>query len=371
MFSTTPKMMLLVTAALCWGLEGCGSPADAGSEDSAALNEAAGKVTLLAGEAGVEGADDGVGERARFNKPSGITYDGKFLYVSDTKNGTVRKIDIVTRSVTTLAGRAGGVGVAPFVAATNDGTGADASFTAPADIAYGGDGAVYLLEAADTVRRVDINTAAVTTLVGNPTTFAPDGYGKFAELGFAKTRAIVSDNKGTLYVTDGIGTTLHGGPGGFSKVRRINVATREVTSLPTFESEQFDRLRSVAFDAAKSSVYVVNHDRANQGVLYEIGLVTRKVERIRGTSVWVDFNRHAPEVDPVLGATSAMTVENGSLYFAGGGAGSIHKLTLPANEMIQVAKTEGCVTDLVGLGGGRFAYVDACRHIVGLVTGVR
>jgi hypothetical protein len=54
---------------------------------------ATGKVTTIAGVAGTSGADDNAnGLLAKFNQPSGITTDGKSLFVADRENGTVRKI---------------------------------------------------------------------------------------------------------------------------------------------------------------------------------------------------------------------------------------------------------------------------------------
>lgn len=54
---------------------------------------ATGKVTTIAGVAGTSGADDNVnGLLATFNQPGGITTDGKSLFVADRENGTIRKI---------------------------------------------------------------------------------------------------------------------------------------------------------------------------------------------------------------------------------------------------------------------------------------
>jgi thiol-disulfide isomerase/thioredoxin len=44
------------------------------------------------------------GAAARFNKPQGIALDGETLYVADTQNHAVRKIDLKARQVTTLIG---------------------------------------------------------------------------------------------------------------------------------------------------------------------------------------------------------------------------------------------------------------------------
>jgi len=53
---------------------------------------ATGVVTTLAGSAGIKGSTDGTGTSAWFYYPDGITTDGTNLYVTDTYNFTIRKI---------------------------------------------------------------------------------------------------------------------------------------------------------------------------------------------------------------------------------------------------------------------------------------
>jgi len=65
---------------------------------------ASAQVTTVAGGAGVAGASDGKGTSARFNGPYGIAVDGSgVVYVSDTGNSIIRKID-TAGNVTTFAG---------------------------------------------------------------------------------------------------------------------------------------------------------------------------------------------------------------------------------------------------------------------------
>ena len=55
---------------------------------------------------GARGHQDGVGAAAQFNSPSGVTItpDGATLLVADQHNHSIRKVDLATRAVTTLAG---------------------------------------------------------------------------------------------------------------------------------------------------------------------------------------------------------------------------------------------------------------------------
>lgn len=50
------------------------------------------------------GARDGSFAEAEFNKPQGLALDGDTLYVCDTENHLIRRVDLKARTVTTLAG---------------------------------------------------------------------------------------------------------------------------------------------------------------------------------------------------------------------------------------------------------------------------
>ena len=90
--------------------------ADSGSHTIRKIVIATGAVTTVAGSAGASGAADGT-VAARFNFPYGITTDGVNLYVADTSNHTIRKIVIATGVVATVSGSAGVIGSADGTAA--------------------------------------------------------------------------------------------------------------------------------------------------------------------------------------------------------------------------------------------------------------
>ncbi|CAI8020457.1 Protein SUPPRESSOR OF QUENCHING 1, chloroplastic [Geodia barretti] len=63
----------------------------------------AGKVTAVIGS-GEEGLADGDFSSALFNHPQGMELEGDALFVADTENHALRKVDLVAGTVTTLAG---------------------------------------------------------------------------------------------------------------------------------------------------------------------------------------------------------------------------------------------------------------------------
>ena len=70
------------------------------------------EVTTVAGQARWwTGNVDDVGTAAKFGTAWSVALDGQGgLYVSDFSNNTIRKIDLATRRVTTVAGQAGSSG---------------------------------------------------------------------------------------------------------------------------------------------------------------------------------------------------------------------------------------------------------------------
>ncbi|NTV94676.1 MAG: hypothetical protein HGA75_04580 [Thiobacillus sp.] len=153
---------------------------------------ASGALSTLAGAGGGWGLVDGTGSTVRFHSPVGITNDGANLYVSDTLNHVIRKIVLASGAVTTLAG-SGSSGSA-------DGTGAAASFNQPRGITADG-GNLYVVDGFNsTIRKIEIATGVVTTLAGSAGNAGTrDGVGTAAL--FYHPDGIVSDGT-YLYVTD-------------------------------------------------------------------------------------------------------------------------------------------------------------------------
>jgi sugar lactone lactonase YvrE len=121
------------------------------------------RVTTLAGQAGTSGGADGAGAQATFYGPAGIAFDGAgHLYVADSLNDTVRKIVVATATVSTLAGE-------PAVQGDNDGVGAAAHFSSPTSVVADASGDVLVSDLQNNrVRRIDAASRKVTTLIGGP-----------------------------------------------------------------------------------------------------------------------------------------------------------------------------------------------------------
>lgn len=153
-------------------------------------------VTTLAGLGGLSGTADGTGSAARFLYPQAVATDltGN-LYVADTGNSTIRKISSAG-VVTTLAGSAGVAGYVDSPDITK------ARFRNPAGIAIGNDGVIYVADTGNNViRKIDLN-GAVETLAGSVDGAAgsDDGVGPAARFNGPGHIAVDADNN--VYVVD-------------------------------------------------------------------------------------------------------------------------------------------------------------------------
>lgn len=107
--------------------------------------------------------DGGPATKASFNAPHEIRRDAEgALYIADTFNHVVRKLDPKTGVVTTIAG----TGKASF---SGDGGPADkATLSGPISIAVDGKGSLYVADIGNhRIRRVDLTTGIITTVAGN------------------------------------------------------------------------------------------------------------------------------------------------------------------------------------------------------------
>jgi DNA-binding beta-propeller fold protein YncE len=160
-------------------------------------------VTTLAGS-GEGGDEDGTGADASFNSPTVMTAspDGKILFVADYGNGLIRRIDTATREVTTVAGFSTLAGITG-IAASPDGK------------------LLFVAEGSNNVvRQIDLATGAVTTLAGSGKEAFAEGTGDTASFDDPHGLAVSRDSK-LLFVADR----------GNHRIRQIDIATREVTTL--------------------------------------------------------------------------------------------------------------------------------------------
>lgn len=188
--------------------------ADSENHEIRVVDLSSSQVTTLAGSYSQTGAADGVGSAATFDTPAGAAVDraGRTLYVSDRGNHEIRKLDIASGQVSTLAGSP----TSGFV----DGIGSAASFETPADIVLDPtEASLYVADSGNhAIRKVDVMTGAVSTVAGSGTAGSADGVGTAAT--FNMPLGLTTD--GTwLYVADSKN----------SEIRKIELSSARVTTV--------------------------------------------------------------------------------------------------------------------------------------------
>ncbi len=169
-----------------------------------------GVVSLLAGAGKGFAGDGAAAASARLNSPTGLALDSarNLLYVADTANQRIRRIDLATNVITTLAGNgAAGIGT--------DGTATTTPLNFPQGLAVDSAGNVYVADTGNS-RVVRIAGTALTTLSGN-------GSVGFAGDGAAATTGRFNHPTGIAVTGDGL--TVYVADRGNNRIRRINSNT--------------------------------------------------------------------------------------------------------------------------------------------------
>jgi hypothetical protein len=153
-------------------------------------------VTLVAGS-GLPGTRDGQGAAAQFDAPTGLAAgpDGS-LYVAEARNHRIRKI-APDGTVSTLAGCGPSASAA---GSFREGTGTAACFNVPTALAVDSNGTVYVSDTQNSRIRAITRAGVVSTYAGGGFGFADSTVLTSAKL--ARPRGIAFGPDGALYVMD-------------------------------------------------------------------------------------------------------------------------------------------------------------------------
>jgi len=158
-----------------------------------------GIITTVAGDgtAGSSG-DGGQATSARFNTPSAVTLDGDGnLYIADFNNQRIRRVAAGSGIITTVAGN----GLSGF--AGDGGQATSASLSWPSGMAIDSAGNLFIADRDNQrIRKVEIGTGIITTVAGNGSyAFAGDG-GPALSASFKSPQGVAVDSTGNLFISD-------------------------------------------------------------------------------------------------------------------------------------------------------------------------
>ena len=184
------------------------------------VTDFAGKLIETIG-GGKAARNDGDYAKASFNRPQGLAIDGENLYVADTENHSIRRVNLKTRQVETIAGTgkledfdgSGGIGAA-------------AALRSPWDLSLVGRKLYIAMAGSHQIWRMDLETKSVEPYAGTRAEARLDG--NIKEAAFSQPSGIVSDGK-KMWVADSEANI----------VRQIDFQTEEVETLVGGDLFQF------------------------------------------------------------------------------------------------------------------------------------
>jgi len=190
---------------------------DIGSNTIQRVAASTGTITTAAGNGtGGYSGDGGSATNASLilNSTPGVTVDNSGnLFIADTGNCAIRRVDAVSQIITTVAGN----GTCGY--SGDGGLATSATLSGPINVAVDGSGDLFIADHGNhRVRRVDGLTGIITTVAGNGVSgFSGDG-GPATDASLRAT-AVALDSLGNLFVSGG------------DRIRRVDSVTGFITTV--------------------------------------------------------------------------------------------------------------------------------------------
>lgn len=143
---------------------------------------------------GASGATDGAFDKASFYRPQGMALEGDRLYVADTENHLIRRVDLKAKTVETIAGT--GQQTRDYF---KQGPARTIALSSPWDLQLVGRRLYITMAGTHQIWKLDLDKQEVSTFAGSGREAREDG--SLLDAGFAQPSGITSDGK-RLYIAD-------------------------------------------------------------------------------------------------------------------------------------------------------------------------
>ncbi len=281
-------------------------------------------ITTIAGngKTGFSG-DGGNAVAARLNLPVNLTFDkNQNIYIADTYNNSIRKIDSETGIITTVV--------------RNEDKYAVDGLKTPTGLAFDKQDNLYIAELKnERIRRVNVNSGNEMTLVGTKS----DTESPSINYDMAGPFNVVFDQEGNLFVSIP----------GESKIRRVDFATGDITDTAGTDEIGFSGDEKLATNARISNPTGLVIDK--EGNLYFSDTGNERIRKINTktgiiTTIAGTGKKRSAKDDGVLALESKLSNplglaidKKGNLFFVDRGTNRVRKINITTNIITTIAGT--------------------------------
>jgi hypothetical protein len=320
--------------------------------------DTAGHITTIAGT-GTQGfdGDGGQASAALLDSPQGLAVNSSSLYIADTHSHRIRKVDLSSGVITTIAGSSnpGSTG--------DNGPATSATLDTPTALTLDNQGNLYLADVGShRIRKIAAASGIITTVAGT-------GTQGFEGEGSAATTALIDspgglavDSNGNLYVAD-----THN-----QRVRRIDAVTGAITTVSGTTAD-LSRPQGLSIDS-QGNIYVA--DTANHRIR-RIDGSTGKTTTIAGDGTQAFFGDGGDPTTASLNSPRSTSVSpSGLVTIADTGNQRIRQIA--SDVSLQTIAGLGAVTPgvlslsgpaVISYGGGKLiATLSSATDAVGTLT---
>ena len=229
-------------------------------------------ITTIAGT-GANGfnGDNQLATSAQLARPAGLAIDGNGnVYIADYDNHRIRRVDAISKQITTVAG----TGVAGFNGDAQLAT--SAQLNAPNRVALDASGNLFIGDISNQrIRRVDSVTKNITTVAGTGVAgFSGDGEAATsANLNYPNQIAV--DGNGNLYINDNLN----------HRIRKVDAVTQKISTVAGTGVAGFNGDGLVADQAQLN--YPVDVKVDSSGSLYVADMGNHRIRKVGPLSLTI------------------------------------------------------------------------------------
>ena len=305
-----------------------------------------GRVDTVAGDTEWFYEGDGVlATTASIHEPAGIFVDpAGNIYLSDTENYRIRRVDAQTQKIETIAGT-GNPGYSG-----DGGLAAQAAISTPAGLAIDGAGNIYFADSGNQiVRRIDVD-GTITTVAGVPQAqgYSGDG-GPATTAKLSLPEGVALDGAGDLYIADT----------GNSVIRRVDAATDTITTVAGVPGSQGFNGDGSTTTSQLNSPWTVTVGPDNS--LYIADTYNNRIRRVSGGMLSTVAGSgtqgfggdNGPAASAVLNLPIGVTLDPaGDLYIADSGNDRVRKVSVSTGDVTTGTAT---IQTIIGTGSEGFS----------------